>query len=213
MCFSLLSGLPGGGGMLQLPTLTDFSQGTGESCSLLCLSQQGRRKLYNHQSSLALAVQQASAMIPWCHQSSPACANRLGGECSQGVCQCLHLGGASPVTPAPPADDFRFANVSPLHIILKLFKVLLFCWVSEQVKPHASHLEGSLNFLQYFGTLEHQPHWFSKPEGLGLISLVQIPGIRMPDVGHQSLCSSGRSAHLIRSLPIMCPLFWGMGFW
>ena len=100
----------------------------------------------------------------------PVPAASVGSAAS--VCQCLHALGVSPTSPAPPARDLRFSNVSTSHIILKFFNLLQFCWVLEQVTPHASPLGRSLSFLSHFGTLRHQLHWCTETDDLGLVFLV-----------------------------------------
>ena len=61
----------------------------------------------------ALWLQQRGRSVPLslapC-SSSPAYAGRLAWECNIGICQCLHLWGIFPPSPAPLANAFQFAN-------------------------------------------------------------------------------------------------------
>lgn len=47
-----------------------------------------------------------------------------------------------------------------------------------------SHLKEKSPFLTTLWVLLTSPHWFFKPDVFGLVSVVQMPTVGVPDMGH-----------------------------
>lgn len=145
-----------------------FWKAAGEcrDCLCLCFSvpTEEQESVAN---TCSLQLQEGGWFVP--RVNSPTCVKRVGEECKNDFCLCLHLRGEFQLSPACPVCAFRLVSEYSLHVVWALFKLLIFL-----LGPGVC------------GTM-YEPFKRGDTQFPTSAPVVQVPGVGLPDVGHQTL--------------------------